>query len=1030
LLVYLHDLIAPIKDICCYHHLDFLFIDLCVEEIMHQTFRSLIIVFTALAIVACSNDKKNDSVSTFEIEGWVGAQGLNNAQVIANQVAESGQVSVDTNGIYIGLRESTDVSSKFTAVISPGESNLLIARGQIANVDRDNNNLATKRLCQVKAGCIVAGTDYEYAAYYPLTSGFEWRSIIFNASENSRNNVNAITTMADAFAYLYDVKSIDDTNLDSLINEVYTSYDIVLANSQLSVLLGLDDVIGDLPANLPLLDFLTASSISTSNQIRYAALIAGLQQLELEYQANINVLIDTAFMTKVASEFAADEGQIFYHTEAETRELTLVGLYQAAHDNLLAIVPDITNNEIKVLVSQVVAELDSQIKAALAQPVDTKTTAQADDLTKLLTESEISNINLGLEKTKLFVDSLLDLQNTFWEEGYKQELDVYHAMLKTIGDTHKDNLNALVAEFAHIQDYYVTCIIGGSRCDSDFSDLETRKTSYDPVTKILVLDSGALTVSQALADLNVTDTGELSESNAVDILITGTLKKGSLVLKVGPTFTDGDETEINVPSSMRIYYPEEVVEVSPDLIIEGYEIIWGEFQLYDEDAIAEEAETDLSGAFRIFFRGVRDPQVADPDGSELRFNIENWVLSSLITDSVLEGAGDGDTTTLVITAQASNPALFYPSTKFANFEGFFEPNNSHNVDDVEPGLLSYHIGEERVNFESDSIMVETIDFINNLGGDTRYRFFPNMWVEDKRDSNGNGDTEELVVMHLIEECELKKGTQEVVKCGSKSRIFEERDLQETINGLWELGAFQRTQVDGRGSYFIDFPTVTDEMGCLVLDTLLEDSGPLEGTLLEQQVLGLNSVRVLAEISLKNAEQVALPKTLFDMTVVAPTKEKYKVNAALSHNYTATTTDVEEVIIGSGSNTNVVRVSYDTSADFENAGNFSVFQGGVQLTLEDGSQIVENQDITAFFSESFSEDIHYKMIENEKGVAERCVLSVGSNYSKDPAENPLDDQVFYLNYRNVVYGTIRPEGEDGIWVIRYIDGTFTLLGKLR
>jgi hypothetical protein len=1030
--VHLRDLIALIMSICCYHRLDFLLNDLCVEKIMRQAFRSLIIVFAALAIVACSDDSGSDSTSTIEIEGWVGAQGLSNAQVVANQIAESGQVNVDTNGIYIGDRESSDVRSRFIANITEGKSNLLIARGQIANVDEDKDNLATQRLCQVKAGCIVAGAEYGYNVLYPVTSGFEWRSIIFNASEGSRNNINAITTMADALAYRYDVKSIGDADLDSLINEVYTAYDIVLANSQLSQLLGLEDVVGDLPANLPRMDFLTASYAGTSNQIRYAALIAGLQKLELEYQA-VSVLNAPSFMEKVAGEFADDEGQMYYRTEAETRELTLVELYQAAHDNLLAIVPDVTSSEIKALANQVVADLAGNIETANAQPVDTKTTAQADDLTKLLTESEISSINLGLEKTKLFVTSLIDYQNTFWESGYKEELDAYQAMLKTIGDTHKDNLNALVAEFAHIQDYYVTCIIGGARCQEDFSDLLPRTYGYDPVTKVLLMDTGALTVSQALANLSITDsTAAVSQSNAVDVLITGTLKKGDLVLKVGHTFNDIEETDINVPSSMRIYYPEAVTEVSPNLVIEGYEIIWGDFQFYDEAAVGSATETDLSGSFRIFYRGVRDPQVLDPNGSELRFNIENWVLSSSITDSILEGADDADLTTLVITAQASNPALFYPSSRFASFDGFFVPNNSRAVGDIETGLLSYSMGEEIVNFQAGSTVVETIDFINDLGQDIRYRFFPDMWVEDELDSNGNGDTEDFVDMHLVEECVLKKGTQDVVSCGSKSRIFAKRDMQKTINDLWEFGVFQRTEVDGHGIYYVDFKTVTDAAtGCLVLDTLENGLGAMDGTLLEQQVLGLNSVNMLTQILLQDEELVALPKTLFDMTVLAPTKDKYKVNAVLSHNYTDVPTpeNEDDDIIGTGTNVNRVSISYDTSADFENSGNFSVFQGGVQLTLEDGSQISENQGMTAFFSQTFSDDVHYKMIENEQGVAERCVLSVGSNYDKDPVSNPLEDQVFYLNYRNVVYGTIRPEGDDDIWVIRYIDGTFSVLGKL-
>jgi hypothetical protein len=50
------------------------------------------------------------------------------------------------------------------------------------------------------------------------------------------------------------------------------------------------------------------------------------------------------------------------------------------------------------------------------------------------------------------------------------------------------------------------------------------------------------------------------------------------------------------------------------------------------------------------------------------------------------------------------------------------------------------------------------------------------------------------------------------------------------------------------------------------------------------------------------------------------------------------------------------------------------------------------------------------------------LSTGSGYVKQPDDL---DQVFYLNYRDVVYGTARPEGENNIWTIRYIDGSWLI-----
>ena len=164
-----------------------------------------LVFLSALALLPGCSDSKSSSSSTSNIDGWVGAQGLNNAQVVVNQVAESGQVSVDGNGIYFGLRESTNTASRFTASVANDEVLLFIARGQSADVDKDKDNLATQRQCQVAQGCTVSGAAYGFADFYSATSGFEWRSIAYTVSDGSRNNVNAITTLASAFAFQFDV---------------------------------------------------------------------------------------------------------------------------------------------------------------------------------------------------------------------------------------------------------------------------------------------------------------------------------------------------------------------------------------------------------------------------------------------------------------------------------------------------------------------------------------------------------------------------------------------------------------------------------------------------------------------------------------------------------------------------------------------------------------------------------------------------------------------------------------------------------
>jgi hypothetical protein len=1031
---------------------------------------SFLFLSSFVLLSGCSDSGGGSSSSSSNIEGWVGAQGFNNAQVVINQVAESGQISVDNNGIYLGTRESTDTRSRFTASVANDEVLLFIARGQIADVDEGKDNLATQRQCQLISGCTVKGSGYGFADFYPATEGFEWRSTSYTVSSGSRNNVNALTTLAAAYAYQFDVKygydnhqdhaddPLSNVASDVFKNEIFTPYDVVLANSQTSNILGLQDIIGDLPANLTQLNNFNKNTELVRNQIRYGALLAGLQQLELTYWANNNDAGDADFISLVASEFAEDSGQFYLHTPDVARVLTLQDLYQAAHDNLVDVIASVGNAEAKAAANAVVIQFSGQIENIKASDANSKTSGVADELSLLLTAQEFEAFNLGLEKTKLFINDLLSYQQTFWQPGYKTELDGYLSLLRNLGDEQGENLDMLTTEFARIQSYYLSCKVlqpAAVQCTKAYTpesndpddrdgllDITDLNQNYDTASKVLTFNSGtftsgvtifkALTVSQEIADVNVLDSNENpTSSNAVDVFITGELENSNLVLTLAHDLDTADET-IETPSSMRVYYNQEISElpttVDAELEIQGYELIWGEFQLYDKSKVGVDfdaanpalgAEIELSGAFRIFYRGLRDPQNAN---SELRFNIENWVLSSSITDQVDDETGDdSESTSLVISGSSSNPDSYYPAQKLAKFDGFFSANNANSIGDEITNLLTYRMGQETVAFGSGTIEVQTIDFINAFNDDIRYRFYPSERVVDESDSDRDGDITEVLDMHRIEECILDETSGNIKTCGPKSRVYDTVNVQKTINDLWELGLFQRIPVDSKGTYFVDFPTRTDNQGCLVLDTLSNDQMPMKGSLIEQQVLGLDSVRLLTEIQIEDADLLDLPRTLLDISIVAPTQDKYRITAGLSHNYSGTISDDSGIILGSGGSTSSLLVSYDTSADFENAGNLSIAKGGVTLTLSDQSVVSEDQDITAFLSQSYDPaSVNYTIIEDAEGQPDRCVSSVGSNYVKNPADA---QQVFYLNYRDVIYGTIRPEGDSGIWTIRYIDGTW-------
>ena len=420
----------------------------------------------------------------------------------------------------------------------------------------------------------------------------------------------------------------------------------------------------------------------------------------------------------------------------------------------------------------------------------------------------------------------------------------------------------------------------------------------------------------------------------------------------------------------------------------------------------------------------------------MRFNIEEWVLTSTISDKVDDDNNtDSETTTLVVTGTSSNPSDFYPAQKFSGFDAFFTANSnpSATLGSTEAGLLSYSLGIETVQLGSRLVEVETADFINSKGTDIRYRFYPDVLVEDSFDTDGDGDFREMVTQHKIEECVLDEINREVISCGPQSRVFASRDRLNTLNDLWKLGVIQRFSVPGLGEYVVDFPVKVDG-SCQVLD-LTNTSGVLDGRLIEPMVLGLDTVRMYAEINLKDDNQQSLPRTLLDMSIVAPTSSKYRVSGNLSHNYSGTLSDDSGLILGSGSEVSVMAFSYDTSRDFENLGNVSVARAGVDLTLTDSSlgngslALTEDQDITGFLTQTYNpEDITYTIIEDENGQPERCIKPTdsadsGSSFENIDKNSADEKTVYYLNYRDVVYATMRlNSGTTNTYTINYIDGS--------
>ena len=100
----------------------------------------------------------------------------------------------------------------------------------------------------------------------------------------------------------------------------------------------------------------------------------------------------------------------------------------------------------------------------------------------------------------------------------------------------------------------------------------------------------------------------------------------------------------------------------------------------------------------------------------------------------------------------------------------------------------------------------------------------------------------------------------------------------------------------------------------------------------------------------------------------------------------------------------------------------MFKDGVELSLADGTtDTVDSEIILGSNLDLVDGAPVYRYIVGDDGEYRRCVVSntAEPSFNRDPQQ-----AVYVLNYRDKVYGKV--VYESGVWIIRYIDGTWESL----
>src|SRR5690554_1477877 len=799
--------------------------------------RSLLIVLTAsIAFVGCSSDKDNFRTNTVPVQVTAGQQDISKALIRSSEILATGMPNESNEGTL--NYQSFYTQDNGTAIVSvlPGKLQLFELVTLPANADI--NQAASKSRCQWVEGC----SSKEFGA--DISPVYQWQSVVWDLRKDERVVVTPLTHLAAALAFEYAYAETPEPEpvqpgvpIDPLWQKTgyYSPYSVEQAISQVSKLFGLRNVQNSFPADLTRINSLNINNDpeSAKNSIRYGAILAAWAHL----QEN-----DSEFTQKATAEFVTQpkQGQLLEKEQQGEAVLTQYKIYDLAGKNLKQL--PVHNAKIKTLVEEVIAQFETDI----SKLEDGVLTQQEPDSIKIIFgDTAFNDYSFGVSQAKAFIEKLRDQSKYFFGDTYDGLINTYLEEQKEFFKSNKDNFNEVLKSLKSAESIYIdsyrgsACLSSSSWDDSLWSDC-----NYSGNVLTLTDKKGK---KITLKMKNVT-----SNKQAVDIEMTGELKINNLLFKLNDSATS--------KSRVRLFYSEETSQVLASTEPIGYEYNWASFSFYD----TVNNDQEWTGNFSLLYRGV-----VDPEGStEIRFNIDTLRLSSRISDHI--GGTDKDdkeASSVFIAAQSSTADTYYnpnPAEKFGKINGFFT-EQSVNVDPDIPGLVSYKLGEELIHNQT----VKYFDFYidDESAQSFRYRFYPDVVRNQNAAGQYTVGNNDAITTHKMAVWPLSKkgGGWGVDGACSPAQVFNgKRDVQKSINALWQAGAFSYVDLPGNGEYFVEWPA-TKKNGCFELDKLSETAQTITepAKLVSAAVLRLDTLRVTTEVMLEKQ-----PRTLLDVLISA------------------------------------------------------------------------------------------------------------------------------------------------------------------
>lgn len=1037
--------------------------------------------FIVIFLVGCSGNSSSggsDLTSNLKVfTGVVNNSSVKGADVAALPIGKYGQfIPADNNELKSSIGTS-DEDGRFVFAVDSDELSPYVLT---VSTPEENLDQSAQSSCQVVSGCTVSGKKILFGDYYSLAAKQQWSAAVESISSGQFIVVNPITDMAQLLGFSTYINNRGDSSTTAgtvAAPSYYSNYGVVKSNSQTASLFGLGDILSVEPADMSDLHLLDiASSTSIEESIRYGALLAAWQKLELAYNENL-VDGDFSFKDELLSQYISNEGQLYQAAALDGQIVSLKDWYQVALINLRE-VRDYHLSLGRSLPGEanlVIARFESEI-SRLSDGV--LTTAQP-----VILEQYLEDYSDAVMKTKAMVNYISDLKNNFVTPEYRESIKASSDLITAETRRLSPKLDTIFQQLLSIKQYYLSCTHGACDTQSIWHGNGNVFTESTKNLKIVNPVGTELEMNQALVFDEDNPEGSAS-TNAHDLFFSGVIQFDGLKLELSNFTSDG---VIAIKNGMRLSFSPPLAEfpLPPALIVGGMgasvnealvsdyiELVMPNFKLYDTSQEGLASEISVSGSLTALMIANTDAGdylegKAPEDKLGKRYNLSSvgGSLNFWGQDKSLAGSDDElrDSALIYLEATASesfvsadNFTAYFPDTVYPTFEAFFKPREGFSVGSTSPshlvvsrrGVMNFpKLDTNGVVSDTETVLVEYIELDYELGGLQRYVVYPKIAGDDEYWGlicsalpELENDLVDPEYTRVIQDEKGNDVVQALLNCSSRDKYSGSATADGFVNKIYALShdAFNLLEFNGQGTYRINYPTTDDGQ----LEVFV-DGATHNGTLEKPIVLGVDSMRIQFKAKLVNpAGTDYFPESLLDISLIWREHDLITVNALLAYN-------PEQVVnnpngsglpyLAAGSNSESYFISYNTDENGNEVGEYALAWAGVNFVdgPVDGTKVMQrttDEDLKEGVFSEIGSNVSYSPF--TKRELEKLGSVDGSDVSEEkcgffaraniPVAGEDCDAVAYFTFRGLVTGSLREE-RDGVYIIRYIDGSWQVLG---